>query len=117
MVAVAAAGIAAAGSVAAAGVSASKSGGKGGGGAPQYKGMSPWEKIFNRGTADMQDEERKVMEDSLAQANWMQPEMYKLLGYEPVYDDRVSPDQLKALGDAADQLQLKQQENQTSTQQ
>lgn len=74
------------------------------------KGMAPWERIFNRGTADMNDEERRVMEDALAQSNFMQPEMYKLLGYEPIYDDNASPEQLKALGDQADALRRQQQE-------
>jgi hypothetical protein len=108
MVAVAAAGVAAAASVAAAGVQASSKG-KGGGG-PQMQGMNPWERIFNRATADINDEERRVMEDSIAQANFLQPEMYALLGYEPIYDDNIDAGQLKQLGDAADGLRRAQQE-------
>lgn len=84
---------------------AGSGGGKSGGGAPKMQGMAPWERIFNRGTADINDEERRVMEDSLAQANFMQPEMYKVLGYEPIYDDRgATPENLKALGDKVDEL-------------
>jgi len=32
------------------------------------------------------DEERRTMEEALSQANFLQPEMYKLLGFEAVYD-------------------------------
>ena len=109
-------GVAAAAAVATAAASAASAataggGAKGGGGAPEMAGMSQWERLFNRGTADMVDEERRTMEDALAQANFMQPEMYKLLGYEPIYDDRgATPENLAALGKAVDTLNLRQQE-------
>jgi hypothetical protein len=95
---------AAAATVGSAAYSASQSGGgKGGGGAPGMPPVPPWEHIFDRGTGQMLDEERRMMEDAIAQGNLMQPEVYKLLGYEPVYDsthdDTVS--QLAANADAA----------------
>ena len=100
--AVAVAGVAATAASAAATASA---GGKGGGGAPQMQGASLMERVFNRGTQNLLDEERQVMEDSLAQASFMQPEMYALLGFEPIYDDRgYSPENLSAMGQKADAL-------------
>lgn len=114
MVGVAAAAAAATAAASIASAATSASGGKGGGGAPTMKGMAPWERIFNRGTADMNDEERRVMEDALSQANFMQPEMYKLLGYEPIYDDKSDPAAMKQLGDQADALRRQQQEGKTT---
>lgn len=110
--------VTAAAAVGSAAYSASQSGGgKGGGGAPTMDKMAPWERIFNRATADINDEERRVMEDALAQASWMQPEMYKLLGYEPIYDDRgVTPEALADLSGKVDILNKAQQEGKIAVQ-
>jgi hypothetical protein len=89
-------------SAGAAAYSASQQGGKGGGGAPSVAAPTNVERIFNRGTADMLDEERRIMEDSLAQANFMQPELYKLLGYEPIYDEAQAD--ITPLANRADEL-------------
>lgn len=48
--------------------------------------IPPWEFTYNKGTRDIFDEERGVIEDGIAQGNLMQPEIYKALGFEPVYD-------------------------------
>ena len=98
--------VGAAAAVASAGVSAygaASKGGKHGGGGPSLPETPLWEKLFNRGTGDLLDEERQVMQDSLAQANFLQPEMYKLLGFEPVYDDKQSAD-LKGLSDKSNAI-------------
>lgn len=97
-------GVAAAATVAATAYKASQAG-KGGGKIPAMQGPQQFEQIFNRGTRDILDEERHVMEDALGQASFMTPELYKVLGYEPVYDDRgVTPDSLKALSQKSDEL-------------
>lgn len=78
---------------------------KGGGKLPGDSTKFPtWDRVFNRGTTDMADEERRVMEDALAQANFLQPEQYKLLGFEPIYDTRQNSD-IGVLGNQADALQ------------
>jgi len=63
-------------------------------------GISRWESVFNKGTKDILDEERGVVEDAVAQGNLMSPEIYRLLGYEPVYDNPEGPD----LGDLSNRL-------------
>jgi hypothetical protein len=85
--------VAAGATVAAAGAQAAgaASSGKGGGG-PSVPETPLWERIFSRGTADLLDEERRVMEDALGQANFLQPELYALLGYEPVYATEQAKD-------------------------
>lgn len=79
----------AAASVAAAGASAyaSSSQGKGGGGGPRGPGLA--ERLFNRGTRDVLRNQTAVMQDALAQAKFMQPELYRALGYEPIYDENA----------------------------
>lgn len=59
---------------------------KAAGNAPGAPGVARWEHFYNRGTADILDEERRLVQDAVAQGNLMQPEIYALLGYEPVYD-------------------------------
>lgn len=65
---------------------AASSGGKGGG-APAIPKTPRYERILNRGVADLLDEERRVTEDALAQANFLTPEMYRMQGYEPIFED------------------------------
>jgi hypothetical protein len=85
--------VAAGATAAAAGTqAAAASKGKHGGHAPSIPDTPLWEKIFNRSTADVLDEERRVVEDALAQANFMQPELYRALGYEPIYDTQQGAD-------------------------
>lgn len=90
--------------VAAAGAQAygASQGGKGGGGGPRGAGLA--ERLFNRGTRDVLNQERAVMQDALAQARFLQPEMYRALGYEPIYDDR-SQANVQAAGSKVDALQ------------
>lgn len=96
--------VAAGATVAAAGMSAaSASGSKGGGGAPAPEQPSLHERLFNRGTADILVEERRVIEDGLAQGNMLTPEMYRILGYEPQYDE-AQEQNLQALSNRADEL-------------
>jgi len=98
--------VGAAAAVASAGVSAygaASKGKGGGGGGPTLPETPLWEKMFNRGTGDLLDEEKGMMNDALAQANFLQPEMYKLLGFEPVYDERQNAD-IKGLSDKSDAI-------------
>jgi hypothetical protein len=81
--------------------SGGKKGGGGGSPIPGADAPSFWNNVFNRGTRDLLDEERIVMEDALSQANFLQPELYKALGYEPIYEDAPAAD-LNALGSSAD---------------
>lgn len=57
-----------------------------GGGAPAVRYADLHEQLFNRGTVDVLNNERALMQDALAQARFVQPEMYKALGFEPIYD-------------------------------
>jgi hypothetical protein len=58
-------------------------------------------KMFNRGTADLLDEQRRVLEDANAAGAFITPELWKALGYDPIYDDRQDGN-VKALSDQAD---------------
>jgi hypothetical protein len=79
-------GVAAAGTIASTAMKASAAGkaGKGGGAAVT---TSKKENIFNRGTMDILDEERRLIEDTIAAGNYMTDEQYRALGYEPIYQD------------------------------
>jgi len=71
-------------------------GGKGGGGgAAGPIGPRLRERLFNRGTAEILNEERAVLEDSLAQSGLLEPELYRALGLEPIFDrpeEEVGPE-------------------------
>ena len=57
-----------------------------------YVGPGVRERLFNRGTQDIMDSERSILDDALAQGKNIEPEMYKALGLEPVYDRPEDPD-------------------------
>lgn len=78
-------GVAAAATAAAAAASAAQKA-KAAGSAPGAPGMAKWESVYNKGTKDILDEERSVIENAVNEGNLMQPEIYRLLGYEPVYE-------------------------------
>jgi hypothetical protein len=98
MAAATAAVVAATATVAAAGISAASKagafgGGEGGGLAGAgYVGPSLQERRFNRGTRELLDAERSILDDALAQGKLVEPEMYRALGLEPVYDRPEDPD-------------------------
>lgn len=77
--------VGAAATAGAAAYSASQSGG-GKGGSGSLPTASKYEKILNRGSADMLDQSRALASDALAQANFLTPELYRTLGFEPVFD-------------------------------
>lgn len=67
-------------------------GGGGGGGGSAYVRPGQRELIFNRGTTDIMDAERGILGDAITQGKLLEPEMYKALGLEPVYDQPENPD-------------------------
>jgi hypothetical protein len=70
-----------------------KSGSSGGGLAGAgYVGPGLRERLFNRGTQDIMESERAILDDALAQGKELEPEMYKALGLEPVYDRPEDPE-------------------------
>lgn len=89
---------------------ASAGGGGGGGSGVEAPGAA--ERLFNRGTHDILDEERAVLEDALHQGDLIAPEMYRALGLEPVYDRPEDPElsqlseQSNALADQLNVLQI-----------
>lgn len=64
---------------------------KGGGKTPSLSGRSLSEHLLNRGLFDVLNTERSVIDDAIAQGNFLQPEMYKALGLEPIYDTTEDP--------------------------
>lgn len=83
---------------------ASNSGGKGGGG-PALPTTPLYEKLLNKGTANILDNANALMSDSVAQANFLTPELYKVLGYEPIYDGPDPSAAIKDAGAEVDRLQ------------
>jgi hypothetical protein len=71
-----------------------------------YIGPGPAERLFNRGTRDILDTERSILDDALAQGKAVEPEMYRALGLEPVYDRPEDPD----IGNLSSALSGKQQQ-------
>lgn len=65
-----------------------------GGGAATAAALAPGtkEQLFNRGTQDILDTERQVLDDALAQGKLLEPEMYEALGLRPVYDRPEDPE-------------------------
>lgn len=53
-----------------------------------YRNPGLWERLFNRGTEDVLNEERQAVEQAMAQGALISPEMYRALGYEPIMEDR-----------------------------
>lgn len=81
--------------VAAAGIAAAQSAGafdKGVPGTPGYIPPSTSEVSFNRGTRQILDAERAILDDALAQGKLVEPDMYRALGLEPVYDRPEDPE-------------------------
>lgn len=82
--------------VAAAGLQIAKSAGAfDGGGAPGTPGYIPpstSELSFNRGTRQILDAERSILDDALAQGKFVEPDMYRALGLEPIYDRPEDPE-------------------------
>lgn len=58
---------------------------KGGGAIPQLPKRSLREKILDSSTLDILHQEQRLVNDALAQGAALQPEMYRALGFEPVY--------------------------------
>jgi hypothetical protein len=50
------------------------------------------EVLFNRGTRAILENERGILDDALAQGKLLEPEMYRALGLEPVYDRPEDPE-------------------------
>ena len=73
---------------------------KGGGKTPSLEGRSLSEHLLNRGLYDVLNTERAVIDDAIAQGNFLQPEMYRALGLEPIYDTTEDP----GVADLADQV-------------
>ena len=65
-------------------------GGAGGGGGYVPPGLR--EMLYSRGTMDMLDAERSILDDALAQGKAVEPEMYRALGLEPIYDREEDPE-------------------------
>lgn len=57
-----------------------------------YVGPGLQERLFNRGTRDILDSERAILDDALAQGKLVEPAMYAALGLEPVYDRPEDPE-------------------------
>lgn len=109
-------GVAAAATVASTAYSASQSAsaGKGGGGSvPQPQTAALWENIFNRDTADILGNERAMYDNAMAASNFMDDNMYRALGYEPIYDEAQDADvaglsqQYNAINDQMNAVQAK----------
>ena len=64
---------------------------KGGGKTPSLEGRSLSEHLLNRGLYDVLNTERALIDDAIAQGNFLQPEMYRALGLEPIYDTTEDP--------------------------
>lgn len=79
------------------------SSGKGGGGI-DIPERQLFEKILNRGTADILDNQRGVVADALMQGNLLQPELFRALGFEPVFDTAQRGD-IQAAGARFDEAQ------------
>lgn len=60
---------------------------KGGGAIPGVPDRSLSERLLGRGIYDILDTERSIIDDALAQGNFLQPDMYRVLGFEPIYDE------------------------------
>lgn len=58
--------------------------------APPAPGLR--ERLFSRGTESILNEERSVLEDAAAQGKFLEPELYRALGLEPIYDTEEGPD-------------------------
>lgn len=54
--------------------------------------VTTWERLFNRGTLNVLQTQRRVLADALQQSNVMQPEIYRALGFEPQFDTSSQPD-------------------------
>lgn len=50
------------------------------------------EVIFNRGTKGILNSERAILDDALTQGKLLEPEMYRALGLEPIYDRPEDPE-------------------------
>jgi hypothetical protein len=87
-------GVAAAATVASTALKATQGGSSASGGLAGAGYVAPGlrERLFNRGTQDVMDAERSVLDDALAQGKQLEPEMYRALGLEPVYDRPEDPD-------------------------
>lgn len=79
-------------------------GGAGSGGGFGYIQPGLRELLFNKGTQDILAVERGVLDDALSQGKELEPEMYRALGLEPVYDTTEDPD-ITGLAVALDQQQ------------
>ena len=88
---------------------------KGGGGIPQYPKRALAEKILDNDTLNILRQERQLVDDALAQGAFLQPEMYRALGYEPVYDEREGAD-LQGAADRLDELEQVQRQRTALTQ-
>lgn len=99
--------IVAAGAVAAGAATSAAGASKGKGGSAPGPGQLPrYQKLFDRDMYQLLNEERSVLENAIAQSNFMEPEAYRLLGFEPIYDDRPNAD-IKTLSDKVDSIQGK----------
>ncbi|MGH8897529.1 MAG: hypothetical protein ACRDZ4_10995 [Egibacteraceae bacterium] len=56
-----------------------------------YRAPGLRERLFNRGTQEIMSTERSILDDSLAQGKLLEPNMYRALGLEPVYDRPEDP--------------------------
>lgn len=85
---------------------------KGGGMVPQFPKRSLKEKLVDNSTLDILFQERLLVNDALAQGAALQPEMFRALGYEPIFaDEGGGTEELNAaansLGELEDQGRLR----------
>jgi len=53
-----------------------------------YRNSQLFERLFQRGTEDILNEERTAVEEAVKQGALISPELYRTLGYEPIMEDR-----------------------------